>query len=98
VVDDGAMMGNPARQPNWGTAMRRLMTGFAVYVLAAAGFSTFALAQDDTPRPRLQRPPLRLEIEPQRRLVRECRDWHVIEHRLTGDTIVPRTQCRWALR
>ena len=59
---------------------------------------TFALAQDDTPRLRLQRPPLRLEIEPQRGLVRECRDWHVIEHRLTGDTIVPRTQCRWALR
>ena len=39
-----------------------------------------------------------LEIEPQRRLVRECRDWHVIEHRLTGDTIVPRTRCWWALR
>jgi hypothetical protein len=91
------MMGNAARQPNWGTAMRRSMTGFAVFALATAGSSTFALAQD-TPRPRLQRPPLRLEIEPQSRLVRECRDWHVIEHRLTGDTIVPRTRCWWALR
>jgi hypothetical protein len=78
--------------------MRRSMTGFAVFALAAAAFSTFAAAQDDTPRPRLHRPPLRLEIVPQQRLVRECRDWHVIEHRLTGDTIVPRTRCRWALR
>jgi hypothetical protein len=78
--------------------MRRLITGYAVLVLATAGFSTFAAAQDDTPRPRLARPPLRIEIEPQRRLVRECRDWHVIEHRLTGDTIVPRTRCWWALR
>jgi hypothetical protein len=98
VVDDGAMMGNAARQPNWGSAMRRSMTGFAVLALAAAGFSTFAAAQDDTPRSRLHRPALRLEIEPQRRLIRECRDWHVVEHRLTGDTIVPRTQCWWALR
>ena len=78
--------------------MRRTMSGFAVFVLVAAGFSTFAAAQDDTPRPRVVRPPLRIEIEPQRRLVRSCRDWHVIEHRLTGDTIVPRTRCVWALR
>jgi hypothetical protein len=78
--------------------MRRSMTGFAVVALAAAGFSTLAAAQDDTPRPRLARPPLRIEIEPQRRMVRECRDWHVIEHRLTGDTVVPRTRCWWALR
>jgi hypothetical protein len=90
------MMGNLGRQPNWGSAMRRSMTGFAVFVLAAAGFSTLAAAQDE--RPRVARPPLRIEIEPQRRMVRECRDWHVIEHRLTGDTIVPRTRCWWALR
>jgi hypothetical protein len=92
------MMGNVETQPNRGSAMRRSMTGFAVFALAAAGFSTFAAAQDDTPRLRLARPPLRIEIEPQRRMVRECRDWHVIEHRLTGDTIVPRTKCVWALR
>jgi hypothetical protein len=91
------MMGNLDRQPNWGSAMRRSLTGFAVFVLAAAGFSTLAASQDE-PRPRVARPPLRIEIEPQRRMVRECRDWHVIEHRLTGDTIVPRTRCWWALR
>jgi hypothetical protein len=78
--------------------MRRLITGFAVFASAVAGFSVFAAAQDDTPRPRVARPPLRIEIEPQRRMVRECRDWHVVEHRLTGDTIVPRTRCWWALR
>jgi hypothetical protein len=78
--------------------MRRSMMGFAVLAVATAGLSTFAAAQDVTPRLRLARPPLRIEIEPQRRLVRECRDWHVIEHRLTGDTIVPRTRCWWALR
>jgi hypothetical protein len=78
--------------------MRRSIIGFAVLAFATTGCSTFAAAQDDTPRPRLARPPLRIEIEPQRRMVRECRDWHVIEHRLTGDTIVPRTRCWWALR
>ena len=76
--------------------MRRSMMGFAAFTLAAAGCSTFAGAQDE--RPRVARPPLRIEIEPQRRMVRECRDWHVIERRLTGDTIVPRTRCWWALR
>jgi hypothetical protein len=78
--------------------MHRSIIGFVVFALASAGFSTLAAAQDDTPRLRPARPPLRLEIEPQRRMVRECRDWHVIEHRLTGDTIVPRTRCWWALR
>ena len=77
--------------------MRRSITEFAVFALATVGLSTFTAAQDTSP-PRVHRPPLRIEIEPQRRMVRECRDWHVIEHRLTGDTIVPRTRCWWSLR
>jgi len=58
-----------------------------------------AAAQDDPGRPRIQRRvPLRIEVEPQRRLVRQCMDSHVIENRFSGPTIVPRTRCWWALR
>lgn len=60
-----------------------------------------AAAQDQTDRPRLhRRPPLRVHVTPgvSGRLYRECTDWHVIEHRATGDTVVPRIRCWWALR
>ncbi len=77
-------------------------TAVAALVLAVVGIvgaSGAAMAQEDQSRPRVsRRPPLRIEVEPQRRMVRECQDTHVIEHRLTGDTIVPRTRCWWALR
>jgi hypothetical protein len=83
--------------------IRFAKSGFAVLALAPAlivvCIGGTASAQEDSSRPRLsRRPPLRIEVEPQRRLVRECTDWHVIEHRLTGDTIVPRTRCVWAVR
>ncbi len=71
----------------------------AVAALVALGAGGAATAQEDQPRPRVQRrAPLRIEIEPQRRMVRECQDTHVIERRFSGPTIVPRTHCWWALR
>ena len=61
--------------------------------------ASLAFAQDAPDRAGLQRrPPLRIEVTPSGRLYRQCTDWHVIEHRLTGDTVVPRTRCWWALR
>jgi hypothetical protein len=79
--------------------MRMSMTGFAVLAFAVAGVAGPAAAQDDQPRPRIQRrAPLRLEVEPSRRLIRQCADTHVIENRFAGPTIVPRTTCWWALR
>jgi hypothetical protein len=79
--------------------MRMSMTGLAVLAVAMAGVAGPAAAQDDTARPRIQRrAPLRIEIAPSRRLVRQCADSLVIERRYAGDTIVPRTRCWWALR
>lgn len=53
-------------------------------------------AQEQPARPN-RRPPLRVEIAP-RQFYRQCVDWHVIEHRPSGDTVVPRTRCQWAPR
>jgi hypothetical protein len=75
------------------------MTGLAVLASAVAGLAAPAQAQDDQPRPRIQRrAPLRLEVEPSQRLIRQCADRHVIENRFSGPTIVPRTRCWWSLR
>jgi hypothetical protein len=45
-----------------------------------------------------RRPPLRIEITPSRQIQRQCVDWHVIERRASGDTVVPRTHCWWVSR
>jgi hypothetical protein len=67
--------------------------------LAALITGAPALAQDSPNRAKLHgRVPLRVLVTPSGRLYRQCTDWHVIEHRATGDTVVPRMQCWWALR
>ena len=77
--------------------MRIWIIGFAAFTFAAAGMAEPAPAQDDQARPRIQRrAPLRIEVQPSRPPVRKFADWHVIEHRYAGDTIVPRTRCWWA--
>jgi hypothetical protein len=79
--------------------MRISMTGLAVLAFAVAGSAAPVAAQEDQPRPRIvRRAPLRIEIEPSRRLVRACADRFVIEQRYAGPTVVPRTQCWWAVR
>jgi hypothetical protein len=79
--------------------MRIWITGSALGLAVLLGASPLAFAQDAPDRGGLQRrPPLRIEVTPSGRLYRQCTDWHVIEHRLTGDTVVPRTRCWWALR
>jgi hypothetical protein len=40
----------------------------------------------------------RIVVRPTGRPVRECVDVYVIEHRATGDTVVPDMRCRWAYR
>ena len=45
-----------------------------------------------------RRAPLRIEVTPPGRLYRQCVDSPVIEHRVTGDTVVPRSRCWWAVR
>jgi hypothetical protein len=79
--------------------MRTSMTGCALGLAAALLGWSPALAQNSPDRAKLHRHvPLRIEVTPSARLYRQCTDWHVIEHRGTGDTIVPRTRCWWALR
>jgi hypothetical protein len=70
-------------------------TGLALLLASAA---PPALAQDTQTRATHRRPPLRIEVTPPGRLYRQCTDWYVIEHRATGDTVVPRSRCVWAVR
>lgn len=79
--------------------MRTWMTGCAVGLALLLGGSLPAFTQSSPDRARPQhRAPLRVEVTPAGRLYRQCTDWHVIEHRATGDTVVPRSRCWWALR
>jgi hypothetical protein len=72
------------------------MTGILGIAALLAGAS-LAAAQDPPDGRRLhRRPPLRVEVTPGH-LYRQCADWHVIEHRATGDTVVPRSRCWWAV-
>ena len=77
--------------------MRISMTANAIGLAAVlAAIALPAPAQEQ--RANLhRRPPLRIEISP-RRSVRHCVDWHVVERRVTGDTVVPRMRCWWASR
>jgi hypothetical protein len=93
------MMGEPWRHHKRGLTMRIWITGCACGLAVLLGALPLAFAQDAPDRARLlRRPPLQIEVTPSGRLYRQCTDWHVIEHRLTGDTVVPRTRCWWALR
>jgi len=74
----------------------RFVAGLAAATMA--GLSP-AMAQDQqTEQMRLHRhAPLRGVVTAGRgQIYRQCTDWHVIEHRASGDTVVPRIQCWWA--
>jgi hypothetical protein len=78
--------------------MRTWMKGCGLVLAALLGGPLAGLAQESPDRTKLhRRPPLRVEVTPSR-LYRQCTDSLVIEHRATGDTIVPRMRCRWAVR
>jgi hypothetical protein len=77
------------------------MIGCVVGFAAAMAEPSLAIAKDpQTDQPRFHRhAPLRGVVTAGRgQFFRQCADWHVIEHRATGDTVVPRMQCWWALR
>ena len=52
------------------------------------------------PAPAPPRAPFRVEVYPRLRVqyYRNCVDGYVVEQRLTGPTVVPRMNCRWAKR
>ena len=82
--------------------MRLSRTAFAAgLAMVLASVAAPASAQDAQTQGRVtphRRAPLRIEVTPPGRLYRQCIDSPVIEHRVTGDTVVPRSRCWWAVR
>jgi hypothetical protein len=81
--------------------MRISTTLAAGLAMVLATVATPAPAQDVQGQGRVtphRRAPLRVEVTPPGRLYRQCVDSPVIEHRVTGDTVVPRSRCWWAVR
>ena len=81
--------------------MRIGLTIFAAALAVMAVSPPRAMAQQQDQRQQTEpprRPPLRLEVRPTGRPYRQCEDWYVVEHRVTGDTIVPRMRCWWSVR
>jgi hypothetical protein len=82
--------------------MRRSIP-IAILTVAIAGltasdaFAQTYYAPAPAPAPRA---PFRVEIYPRLRVqyYRNCVDGYVVEQRLTGPTVVPRMNCRWAKR
>ena len=74
--------------------------GLAITLAALGALAPSAAPAQESPvRAGLhRRPPLRIEITPSRQFQRQCVDWHVIERRASGDTIVPRSHCWWVSR
>jgi hypothetical protein len=91
-----------ARAPNdLGETMRSGMSACALGLLLASISSAGAQnapagAQEPSARVH-RRPPLQVEVTALQ-YYRECVDKYVIEHRASGDTVVPRTYCRWVVR
>jgi hypothetical protein len=79
--------------------MRKWMTGCALALMAVLATSSMASAQRQPDRTRLHRhAALRVDVAPAGRLYRQCIDRPVVEHRASGDTVVPWFSCRWAVR
>ncbi|MDC7790049.1 hypothetical protein PQJ75_30665 [Rhodoplanes sp. TEM] len=47
---------------------------------------------------RATRGPTRIQVNPNRQLVRLCEDWLAVENRPSGTVIVPQMRCRWGYR
>ena len=73
-------------------------TAVGAFALAAALAEAPLASAEPAGRARLHRHPLRVEVAPAGRLYRQCLDHPVIEHRPSGDTVVPWFSCRWAAR
>ena len=85
-----------------------MRTSFSIGVLAVAlaGLTATSTAAQSSyapapvPAPAPPRAPFRVEVYPRVHVqyYRDCVDGYVVEQRLTGPTVVPRMNCRWAKR
>jgi hypothetical protein len=75
-------------------ALAVALIGLTVSGVAAQSYYAPATA------PAPPRAPFRVEIYPRVHVqyYRDCVDGYVVEQRLTGPTVVPRMNCRWAKR
>ena len=83
--------------------MRKSIPIAILTVTLAALTASGAFAQSyyaPAPAPAPRRAPFRVEIYPRVHVqyYRNCVDGYVVEQRLTGPTVVPRQNCRWAKR
>jgi hypothetical protein len=62
----------------------------------AQGMTAQTTAAEPSSRPRAVRARTRIDVTPSRRIYRQCVDWYSVEHRPSGDTIVPNMRCWWA--
>jgi hypothetical protein len=76
----------------------------AILTIALTGLAAISAAAQPyyapAPAPAPPRAPFRVEIYPRVHVqyYRDCVDGYVVEQRLTGPTVVPRMNCRWAKR
>lgn len=61
----------------------------------AQGMTASTMAAETPQRARPVRARTRIDVTPSRPLYRQCVDWLAVEHRPSGDTIVPQTRCWW---
>jgi hypothetical protein len=82
--------------------MMRKSIPIGVLAVALVGLTaSSSLAQSYyAPAPTPRRAPFRVEIYPRVHVqyYRNCVDGYVVEQRLSGPTVVPRQNCRWAKR
>jgi hypothetical protein len=80
----------------------RKAVSVGVLVVSLAGLTAAGAAAQSyyAPAPAPPRVPFRVEIYPRVHVqyYRNCADGYVVEQRLTGPTVVPRMNCRWAKR
>jgi hypothetical protein len=62
---------------------------------SAQGLTTPTTTAEPSPRVRPVRARTRIDVTLSRPLYRQCVDWLAVEHRPSGDTIVPQTRCWW---
>ena len=77
------------------------LAGCALFISSAAptaaqSAGTSASGLSSQPHPIRAR--TRIVVTPSPRVYRRCVDWYAVEHRATGDTVVPNMRCWWAYR
>lgn len=73
-----------------------VLTGSAGYAPAQDRAADRTAEPPARPAPPARRPPLRVQVTPAPDIYRHCIGGYAVEHRATGDTIVPRLHCWWA--